>query len=667
MRRRGFCALLVAAGAAAQTSWEALRDHLAARNTRALVVVQDGRTVYEWYAPGNGPDRPHFTASLAKSLVGGMSLLLALGDGKLGLDDPAARYIPAWRQDPRKSRITIRHLATHSSGIEDAEQDHLPHEKLPGWKGAFWRRQPDPFSIAIHQAPALFPPAERYHYSNPGMAALAWAVTAGLGVDLRSLLRERLLRPLGVPDTEWSIGYGETHDLDGLNLVANWGGGSFTPRAAARVGQLMLQRGRLDGRQLVDAAWAERMTSYAETALPERPGGAPNPASGLCWWTNFDGIWGGVPRDAFAGAGAQHQLLLVVPSRRLVAVRNGGALGEPFWAAAFEHFFRPLMQAAGPATQAPYPASSVIRGVVFAPEPGIVRKAVDSDNWPLTWADDGDLYTSYGDGWGFDPRVDRKLSQGFVRISGPPEAFEGINIRSPSGERLGDGAKGPKASGILMVNGVLYLWVRNTSNSQLAWSSDWGRNWQWGFRFDTGFGSPAFLNFGQNYQGDRDGYVYVYSQDGPSAYASDDGLALARAPKDRLRERGAWEFFVRLEPPGRPIWTRDISRRGAVFRFPGRCQRVDAVHNPGLRRYLLALGYDHQGGWGLFDAPEPWGPWTTVYHTDNWGLGGTHGYRLPSKWISAGGTTMHLVFSGVKPNDAFCVRRLTLVPFVGRP
>jgi hypothetical protein len=101
-----------------------------------------------------------------------------------------------------------------------------------------------------------------------------------------------------------------------------------------------------------------------------------------------------------------------------------------------------------------------------------------------------------------------------------------------------------------------------------------------------------------------------------------------------------------------------------VFRFPGNCQRTDAVYNPALKRYLLALSYGHGGGWGIYDAPTPWGPWTTAFHTEYWGLGGTHGYRLPSKWISTDGRKMVLVFSGVIYDnvtyDAFCVRRMKL-------
>ena len=51
----------------------------------------------------------------------------------------------------------------------------------------------------------------------------------------------------------------------------------------------------------------------------------------------------------------------------------------------------------------PYPPSAVIRGGSFAPEESIVRRAIDSDNWPMTWGDDDAQYTSYGDGFGFEP------------------------------------------------------------------------------------------------------------------------------------------------------------------------------------------------------------------------------------------------------------------------
>ena len=116
-----------------------LTKSLAAKNTKAVLVVRNDNIICEWYAKGHGPDKKHYTASLAKALVGGMSLLVALNDGLIAPDEPACKYVPQWKADPIKRKITIRHLATHSSGVEDAEQDDISHMELPGWKGGFWR------------------------------------------------------------------------------------------------------------------------------------------------------------------------------------------------------------------------------------------------------------------------------------------------------------------------------------------------------------------------------------------------------------------------------------------------------------------------------------------------------------------------------------------------
>ena len=119
----------------------------------------------------------------------------------------------------------------------------------------------------------------------------------------------------------------------------------------------------------------------------------------------------------------------------------------------------------------PYPPSPVIAQVLWAPANEIIRKARGSDNWPITWADDDILYTAYGDGNGFEPFVREKLSLGLVRIRGNPPNLDAENLRSDIDQK-GDGRNGLKASGLLMVDGVLYMWLRNATNAQLAWSID---------------------------------------------------------------------------------------------------------------------------------------------------------------------------------------------------
>lgn len=330
---------------------DAAQKELAKRATRAFLVVRHDRIVYEWYAENSSRTVRQGTASLAKAIVGGVSLALAMNDGLISPDDAACKYVPQWRDDPKKSKILIRHLATHSSGIQDAEQAGVPHEKLPGWKGAFWKRDPDPFTLARDQAPVIFEPGAAFHYSNPGMAMLSYAVTASLKdsrqKDVRTLLRDRIMRPIGVPDGEWSVGYGQTYTVEGLPLVANWGGGSYSPNATARVGRLFLRKGNWEGRQLIRSEIVEQVLKDAGAPVPARvlPEG-PRPKSGLCWWINLDGVWPNVPRDAFGGAGAGNQALLVIPSLDLIVVRNGGDIEKGnFWGGLEKFVFNPVVAA----------------------------------------------------------------------------------------------------------------------------------------------------------------------------------------------------------------------------------------------------------------------------------------------------------------------------------
>jgi len=312
----------------------------------------------------------------------------------------------------------------------------------------------------------------------------------------------------------------------------------------------------------------------------------------------------------------------------------------------------------------PYPRSPVIKSIEWAPPETIIRRAQGSDNWPMTWAEDDALYTAYGDGHGFEPLIAEKLSLGLARVTGSPPDFSGSNIRAASLESKGDGQAGTKASGILMVDGVLYLWVRNAGNSRLAWSTDRGESWRWcDWKFTASFGSPTFLNYGKNNAGARDGFVYIYSQDSDSAYSPADRMVMARVAKDHIRERKSYEFFKALDKNNRPLWTRELSERGAVFTHPGRCYRSGISYNAGLKRYLWSQtlpGGDprFKGGFGIYDAPEPWGPWTTVYFSEEWDVGPGETSSFPTKWISADGLTLHLVFSG---QDSFSVRRARLI------
>lgn len=649
-------------------------SRLAGFNTKALLVMRRDAVVKQWFADGFSPDTQHYTASLAKTIVGGLAVAVAVSEGLMAYDDPACKYIPAWRDDPIRSRITIRQLATHTSGLANASHH------ADGWERMFWQRDPspsalDPFTCSLFHAPVLHSPGTKVLYSNPGIAALAYAITASLQgtphPDIRSLLREKIMRPLGIPDEAWNIGYDKPIRFDGMNLYATWGGGMFTPAAVLQLGRLLLRKGQWEGQTLIRPQAVKPMLAGSyRTVLPDDFPHGPMPAPSVGGFVNHYNVYRSVPDCTFIGAGAGHQLLIVIPSLELIVVRMGNLMFQGdstdggFWRGLEPLVFTPLVDML--LHRSPFPPSDKVRRVTFAPRENIRISGEDSDNWPCTWGADDTLYTAYGDGYGFEPHTEKKLSLGFAVLHGTPESFVGVNLRTETGEREGDGAQGVKASGLLMVDGVLYMLVRNAGNSQLAWSEDGGATWEWGFKFETSFGCPTFANAGRNYEGAPDDYVYIYSPDGDSAYEEYDRIVLALVHRGRIRSRDDYEFFRGLDEAGEPVWTRRIEERGGVFEFPHNCHRLEALYHAATGRFWLVLACNHEGGWGIFDSPTPYGPWSTVYYTEYWGLGRTHAYRIPVKWISEDGNRLALVFSGRRfgeiDYDACCVRIMTLEP-----
>ncbi len=650
-------------------------DELSKRNTSILILAKKDSIVFEKYSNDWNAGKKHFIASMTKSVAGSLSFMLAMDEGLIYPDDYVCKYIPEWEGHPIKSQITIRHLATHTSGLEDASIEGKAYEELSGWKGEFWKRNENPFLIARDQVSVLFHPGTDYAYSNTGMAMLAYAITASLGdtpyKDIRSLLHDKIFRPMSIKDEDWSIGYDASYMTNGLNLVPNWGGGCLTGRALAAIGLLMLNHGKWEDKQIIAAKTVKETLRQSGTPAPH----------GLGWWVNSDlagnKIWPMLPKDAFMAAGDGNQTLLVIPCRDLIVVRCGKYVTgcksfSKQWEGFTEHIAEPLVNALE--DPAPYEQSSYITNVSWAPASTITRFATGeekrdgSDNWPITWGDDDILYTSYGDGYGFAPSLPTKLGLGYAKIEGTPaDGIRGINIRS-NGENSGYGGSGKKCSGLLMVNKVLYMWVRNADlkgeKSQLAWSDDYARTWTWSdWKFDE-LGHIVFVNYGRNYEGSKDHYVYMISHDSPSAYVDADRFVLVRVSADRINVKGEYEYFVRADKNNIPLWTSVFNDRGAVFTHKNRCRRSSVSYNPYIKRYILwqqvtsGFGSDTRfnGGIGVYEAPEPWGPWKTVYFSEYWDVGPGDLGCFPTKWMSYDSQSMYLVFAG---DDNFSVRELS--------
>jgi len=625
------------------------RDHALKGGGSGMVIHQE-KLVYSW-----GDLQAKYDLKSTTKSIGVTALGLALRDGKLSLNDSAARCVPDFGATPEGkkstgwlSRITLFHLATQTAGFE----------------------KPGGFE------PLLFAPGTKWAYSDGGPNWLADCLTLTYKRDLQDVMFDRVFTPLCITrdDLHWRDNAYRPKTLEGIPRREFGSGVHANVDAMARIGFLYLRAGRIRAAPVLppDFVAMARQPVPEVTGLPvvkEDDYPAASRHYGLLWWNNADASLPNVPRDAYWSWGLYDSHIIVIPSLGLVVARAGKSMDGATGAkpSRIQPFLEPIAQAVDRVRaqfDPPYPRSKVIAGLEWAPVKTIRRKGSDCDNFPSTWADDGNLYTAHGDCRGFVPLRPSKLGLGFARITGGPENFEGINIPATA-DNTGIGAQGKKASGMLMVDGVLYLLARNAGNSQLAWSTDYAKTWTWAdWKFTTSFGHPAFLNFGKNYAGARDKYVYIYSPDHDSAYENAAGLVMARVPKDQIRDRSAYEFFQSRDDRGHPRWTKDIAQRGHVFSNPpAGVYRTQVSFNAGLKRYFLnhilhgSDGVRFQGGMGIYDAPEPWGPWTTVYYTPTWDVGPGENQHFPPKWMSADGKTMHLIFSG---DDVFSVRKVTL-------
>jgi CubicO group peptidase (beta-lactamase class C family) len=618
-------------------------------------VIRGGRLVLGW-----GDFKQRYDLKSTTKSFGAAALALALADGKMKLDDRARAHHPALGTPPEENartgwldEITLRHLATHTAGFDK--------------RGDF--------------GPLLFRPGAEWAYSDAGPNWLAECVTLAYRRDLDELMFERVFTPLGIARTDlvWRKNAYRPDLIEGIKRREFGSGISANVDAMARFGLLWLRGGEWNSRQILPRKYVDQVRTTQpgvpglKVHVPEHYGTAAN-HYGLLWWNNADEAIEGLPLDTYWTWGLFDSLIVVMPTLDIVVARAGqgwkrqqGAdhyeVLKPFLlpvVAAARAGVTPTVKSSTSGSLVPCPPSPVIAGIEWAPADTIVRRAKGSDNWPMTWADDDVLYTAYGDGKGFEPFVKQKLSLGLAKITGVPSQFAAENVIAPTADARGDGPRGRKASGLLCVDGVLYLLVRNAGNAQLGWSADHGVTWSWAeWKFTESFGCPTFLNFGRDYAGARDAFVYIYSHDADSAYERADRFVLARVPKEKLRERAAYEFFVKPGAGGQPQWTRDVACRGAVFTHPAACYRSGITYNAALKRYLwcqTGRGADtrYRGGFAIYDAPEPWGPWTTAFYTDEWDVGPGETMSLPAKWMGADGRTVHLVFSG---DDCFSVRQ----------
>ena len=286
-----------------------------ASDSTSLIVSHKGVIQLERYWKGEGAGQVVYSFSMHKSIVA-LLIGIAIDEGLIrGIDDPLARYLPEWQDDPRE-RITLRHALQMNSGLEPMSFPANPFSKhvkrqigtdLANTALSF-RLQDEPGSV--------------FSYNGVNPTLLVMVLERATGRRYAGYLSEKLWRPLGNEDAAVWLDHPGGLARGATSLYAK-------PMDWLRIGEMLLNKGRANGRQVIPEHWLSALTTPSPT----------NPRYGLLTWIGTDYVEertleafegfaavAQTPFDAgdiiyFDGLGGQR--VYVIPSAQLVIVRTG--------------------------------------------------------------------------------------------------------------------------------------------------------------------------------------------------------------------------------------------------------------------------------------------------------------------------------------------------------
>ncbi len=259
----------------------------------SFMLLRHGHVVAEgWWSPYNAQS-PHMLFSLSKSFTS-TAVGLAIAEGKLSLDDQVLKFFPdSAPSEPSGNLKSMR--------VSDLLRMSTGHQTEPS------RPADQPWTKAFLAHPVPFKPGTHFLYNTSGTYMLSAIVQKATGQTVLEYLRPRLFEPLGIERPTWET------SPEGIST----GGYGLSVRTEdiARFGQLYLQKGRWQGKQLVPEAWVE-----AATARQTSNGSSPNSD----WDQGYGYQFWRCRYSAYRGDGAFGQYSIVLPEQdAVIAITSG--------------------------------------------------------------------------------------------------------------------------------------------------------------------------------------------------------------------------------------------------------------------------------------------------------------------------------------------------------
>jgi CubicO group peptidase (beta-lactamase class C family) len=280
-----------------------LDDMLDRTFTNALIVMKNGKIVTERYLNRTDASTHFMSWSMAKSFTSTM-VGFALADGKIAsLDDPITKYLPELKAGAYNG-VTIRQVLEMKSGVDYEERYDFEHPGIAALNHEHALVQNTVrFTDAAWTIKRKHTPGATFEYKTIDTAVLGWLVERVADRPFAYYMAEKLWEPLGAEANGFFImdgppGAGREFTGAGFNAVA---------RDYARFGQMILNKGQANGRQVMSPAWIAEAT---------RPTGAEGPMGGYGyqWWTMTGS-------NAFYALGLEGQFIYIDPDTQTVVVK----------------------------------------------------------------------------------------------------------------------------------------------------------------------------------------------------------------------------------------------------------------------------------------------------------------------------------------------------------
>jgi len=266
--------------------------------THSLLIIKEGKPVLEKYFNGFRADRLNNLKSATKSIT---SILIGIAIDKGLIKDENQKFFDLMPEyfdqtvDKKKKEITLKQILTMSAGFD--------WNNFGGKWRTGWDKSREPTKYLIRQVPLANEPGTKWNYNSGLSHLLSALIKKYSGMNTLQFAKKYLFTPLDIQNVRWSKS-NDGNEMGNSELL-------MTPRDLAKIGILILQKGKWNGKQIVSSEWIEKSTKKYFDGFPQIGG------YGYQWHTRNFGKY-----NSYLAAGYGGQFLVVMPALQLIVVNT---------------------------------------------------------------------------------------------------------------------------------------------------------------------------------------------------------------------------------------------------------------------------------------------------------------------------------------------------------